>query len=37
MSGQQSILVCQGGEWVSPFFPETYAGKCFDSFGAARP
>jgi hypothetical protein len=30
MSGQQSILVCQGDEPVSPFFPETLAGECFD-------
>ena len=30
MSGQQSILVCQGGERVSLFFPETFAGECFD-------
>ena len=30
MSGQQSILVCKDGERVSPFFPETFAGECFD-------
>ena len=30
MSGQQSILVCQVGKRVSPFFPETFAGECFD-------
>jgi hypothetical protein len=35
MSGEQSFLVCQAGERVSPFFPEAFAGERFD-FHSAR-
>jgi hypothetical protein len=38
MSGQQSLLVCQGDERVSPFFSETFSRECFDlhSMSAGR-